>query len=86
MPRKRQSTPKDKLAGKSKGNLGQTEADLEKTGKEQSSQGIASSQVQSAAGDDLPALEAVVRDKARAEARAFGKYGPLRCSKATCPE
>jgi hypothetical protein len=37
MPRKRQSTPKDKRAGKSKGNLGQTEAELEKTGKEQMS-------------------------------------------------
>ena len=37
MPRKRQSTQKDKLAGKSKANLGQTEAELEKIGKEQMS-------------------------------------------------
>jgi hypothetical protein len=35
MPRK--STHKDKRAGKLKGNLGQTEAELEKIGKEQMS-------------------------------------------------
>ena len=37
MPRKLQSTQKDKPAGKSKANLGQTEAELEKIGKEQMS-------------------------------------------------
>jgi hypothetical protein len=37
MPRKQQSTHEDKRAGKSKANLGQTEAELEKTGKEQMS-------------------------------------------------
>jgi hypothetical protein len=37
MPRKQQSTYKDKRPGKSKANLGQTEAELEKTGKEQTS-------------------------------------------------
>jgi hypothetical protein len=37
MPRKEQSTHKDKRAGKSKANLGQTEAELEKIGKERMS-------------------------------------------------
>ena len=37
MPRKGQSTHKDKRAGKSKANLDQTEAELEKTGKERMS-------------------------------------------------
>jgi hypothetical protein len=37
MPRKQQPTHKDKRAGKSKANLGQTEAELEKIGKEQMS-------------------------------------------------
>jgi hypothetical protein len=37
MPRKKQSTHRDKRAAKSKANLGQTEAELEKIGKEQMS-------------------------------------------------
>ena len=37
MPTKRQSTSKQSRAGKSKPNLGQEEAKLEKTGKEQMS-------------------------------------------------
>jgi hypothetical protein len=37
MPRKQQSTRKDQQAGKPKPNLGQTEAELEKTSKEQMS-------------------------------------------------
>jgi hypothetical protein len=37
MPRKKQSTHKDAAAGKYKADLGQKEAELEKTGKEQMS-------------------------------------------------
>jgi hypothetical protein len=37
MPKKRQSNQKDKRPSKSKANLGQTEAEMEKIGKEQMS-------------------------------------------------